>query len=337
MSTMQQTVTDTSTARDRHALRDHAPHAIRLQADAVTPEDALDAVRVSWGGRGWRTRPTSGTYSFHFLAIGDSRLRMGRSRMNGWLRGTLTPGPGYLVLEVARGFVAPDLGADPSPLAPDVPSLWRCDSSREFEARDHDVRLVHLDREFVRAVADQDFELPAGELRFEVVSHPAEEAVLRWHAALDGAVHALVEHGADASVWHAAVRSVANAFLVLFPPQTRAPIDPLTSVRSKRMRLAIVHLRAHTDGPVSLEELCEVSGLSARGLQDGFQRVFGTAPTTYHRRLRLDLVHEDLLRSDPSTTRVAEVARRRGFAHLGRFSAAYLRQHGDYPRTTLRR
>lgn len=336
MSTTQQPPT---TAHDRAAVDDHGidSRAVRLEAQADTPEAAVDAVPVGWGGSGWRTRPTSGMYSFHYLAIGDSRLRMGRSRMNGWLRGTLTPGPDYLVPEIARGTVVPDLRVDSTPMRHNVPSLWRCDRNREVEARDHDVRLVHLDRGFVRTVADQDFALPAGELRFEIVSDPDEAAVDGWHAALDGAVHALVDHGADAPAWHAAVRSVADAFLVLFPPQTQPAPDPLGSVRSKRMRVAIAHLRTHTDGPVPLEELCAVSGLSPRGLQDGFQRVFGMAPTTYHRGLRLDQVREDLLSSDPSTTTVGEVARRRGFMHLGRFSAAYQRQHGDYPRTTLRR
>jgi len=34
---------------------------------------------------------------------------------------------------------------------------------------------------------------------------------------------------------------------------------------------------------------------------------------------------------------VAAVAERWGFAHLGRFSAAYFRRFGEYPKASLRR
>jgi len=44
-----------------------------------------------------------------------------------------------------------------------------------------------------------------------------------------------------------------------------------------------------------------------------------------------------LLAGDPVTTTIGDVARYWGFAHAGRFSAAYAEQHGEYPRDTLRR
>ncbi|MEX5302817.1 helix-turn-helix domain-containing protein [Kocuria sabuli] len=51
---------------------------------------------------------------------------------------------------------------------------------------------------------------------------------------------------------------------------------------------------------------------------------------------RLEAAHADLLAADPTTgSTVAEVAARWGFAHQGRFAAAYRPRYGQAPSTTL--
>jgi transcriptional regulator GlxA family with amidase domain len=56
---------------------------------------------------------------------------------------------------------------------------------------------------------------------------------------------------------------------------------------------------------------------------------------TYLRELRLALAHDQLTSSDPRTVSVAGIAYRTGFAHLGRFAAAYRNRYGVPPSRTL--
>jgi transcriptional regulator GlxA family with amidase domain len=72
-------------------------------------------------------------------------------------------------------------------------------------------------------------------------------------------------------------------------------------------------------------------------VQESFRRVFDVSPLTYLRHVRLDRVRDELLESGPQAGAVGDVARRWGFAHLGRFSAAYAERFGEYPKETLRR
>jgi AraC-like DNA-binding protein len=56
------------------------------------------------------------------------------------------------------------------------------------------------------------------------------------------------------------------------------------------------------------------------------------------RDARLSAARQDLLDGDPTNgATVAEIARRWGFAHLGRFARAYRDAYGETPAQTLRR
>ncbi|MBT2504085.1 helix-turn-helix transcriptional regulator [Curtobacterium sp. ISL-83] len=91
------------------------------------------------------------------------------------------------------------------------------------------------------------------------------------------------------------------------------------------------------DQPLTVADVAAAVGLSARGLQEGFQRATGRTPTAYLRDVRLDYARHDLLRGGPDATTVRGVARRWGFTHLGRLAQSYMERHGEYPSTTLRR
>ena len=80
---------------------------------------------------------------------------------------------------------------------------------------------------------------------------------------------------------------------------------------------------------------CRVA-VSARSLQDGFQRSIGVPPMRYLRNVRLDRVHDDLLAAGPDEATVSQVAGRWGFLHLSRFAAAYRERFGQSPSQTLR-
>jgi AraC-like DNA-binding protein len=101
------------------------------------------------------------------------------------------------------------------------------------------------------------------------------------------------------------------------------------------IRSAIELLETHPERPWTAGELAAAVGLSVRGLHAGFRAKTDLGPMTYLRHVRLARAHEDLLQAEPTTT-VTAVAHRWGFAHLGRFSAAYAGRYGQPPSATLR-
>ncbi|HEU5161162.1 MAG TPA: AraC family transcriptional regulator [Streptosporangiaceae bacterium] len=88
----------------------------------------------------------------------------------------------------------------------------------------------------------------------------------------------------------------------------------------------------------TVADLAAYAGVSERSLHAAFRRQLGTSPMAYVRRRRLEQAHDELLRLDPSSgAKVTDVALRYGFAHTGRFAAAYRARFGEPPSTTLRR
>jgi AraC family transcriptional regulator, ethanolamine operon transcriptional activator len=107
-------------------------------------------------------------------------------------------------------------------------------------------------------------------------------------------------------------------------------------VRCRAARQAESFLREHRDRPVSVCELCMVSGVPKRTLMLGFRDLFGLSPAAYHRRMRLNAARRDLVRARPGETTVTVAALRWGFGHFGRFSVDYRRMFGESPIATLR-
>jgi transcriptional regulator GlxA family with amidase domain len=87
---------------------------------------------------------------------------------------------------------------------------------------------------------------------------------------------------------------------------------------------------------ITISDVADHLGISLRSLQAGFRQWRETTPTAFLRRVRLQLVRDELLRSGTEAN-VTAVALRRGFSHLGRFSAQYRAIFGEDPSVTLRR
>jgi AraC-like DNA-binding protein len=92
--------------------------------------------------------------------------------------------------------------------------------------------------------------------------------------------------------------------------------------------------RATTGTTVS--EVAMELGVSVRSLQAGFREARQTTPSAFLRRARLDAAHRAFRLADP-TISVTDVALTLGFAHMGRFSAAYKAVYAETPVSTLRR
>jgi AraC-like DNA-binding protein len=88
--------------------------------------------------------------------------------------------------------------------------------------------------------------------------------------------------------------------------------------------------------PITVSDVAAHLGVSLRTLQTGFRQWRNTTPRAHLQQVRLQLVRDELLRSDPDAS-VTLIAMRHGFAHLGRFSAQYRSAFGEPPSATLRR
>jgi AraC-like DNA-binding protein len=118
-----------------------------------------------------------------------------------------------------------------------------------------------------------------------------------------------------------------------FTDALAAPAEP---VRDSRLRPVIEYMEQHADEPLTPQELARVGCMSVRSLHATFQQALGETPMNHLRRIRLDHVRAELLRSDPTSVRVTEVALRWGFLHQSRFAQQYRERFGELPRDTLR-
>ncbi|UEM07434.1 helix-turn-helix domain-containing protein (plasmid) [Skermanella rosea] len=117
-----------------------------------------------------------------------------------------------------------------------------------------------------------------------------------------------------------------------------AAMDPQRVVLPHRHHLArdaAAYLRAVTDQPVSIRQLCELLDVNWRTLDQGFLELYGVTPKAYMRVARLHHVRRALSAADPADRTVTDIAVSWGFFQLGRFAVEYRRLFGEKPSDTL--
>jgi len=87
--------------------------------------------------------------------------------------------------------------------------------------------------------------------------------------------------------------------------------------------------------PVSLADLCAVTGVSQRTLYHAFMVMCGDSPMAYFKKRRLTDARLALLDPGPLRRLVKRAALNAGLTHFGRFSAEYRELFGESPTTTL--
>jgi AraC-like DNA-binding protein len=130
--------------------------------------------------------------------------------------------------------------------------------------------------------------------------------------------------------------SLARGFVLAAVPCSGPLAATASAVRPASIRTAVELIEADPQAPLTVSSLAVSCGVSVRTLQSGFRRHVGTSPMGYLRDVRLRRADAELRAADPSTDTVAFIARRWGFAHLGRFAAAYEARYGQTPGRTLR-
>ena len=129
-------------------------------------------------------------------------------------------------------------------------------------------------------------------------------------------------------------REVTEAMLELLDAQ-----DAQTPHFTKSEKIALEikqKLFKHMDGKMTIALLAKEYTISTKSLQNAFRSLFDLTPNEFTRLLKLNLVHHELVHSNSSNTSVQRIARKWGFAHMGRFSKYYSELFDENPSVTLR-
>jgi len=106
-------------------------------------------------------------------------------------------------------------------------------------------------------------------------------------------------------------------------------------VRSKkRINSLIDYFHCNPDESISIEEMCQISGLGRRNLFYNFKEYAGHSPGSFFKFIRLSALHRDLLDGDQNVT---NLALKYNFLHLGEFSALYKKTFGESPSQTQKK
>lgn len=105
--------------------------------------------------------------------------------------------------------------------------------------------------------------------------------------------------------------------------------------RGRIIRLLRDEIHSVQKDNLSVPSLARSAGVSERTLRSVFLEYFGVSPQRYIFVDRLTKARGALMNADPDQTKVAAIARKFGFWHLGRFSIQYRQLFGEHPSETL--
>jgi AraC-like DNA-binding protein len=112
---------------------------------------------------------------------------------------------------------------------------------------------------------------------------------------------------------------------------------PADTVPRSRLKPVVEYMEMNADEALTPQELARVGCMSVRTLHATFQQELGISCMAYLRRLRLDHVRTELLRTGRADVRVTDVAMRWGFFHPSRFAQQYRERFGELPSDTVKR
>jgi AraC-like DNA-binding protein len=311
------------------------PQRIRVDERGTDLEAARAVLAAAYGGVEWQADLGENDFSFHYAAAGDDAMTLRHVQFEGSLSGEMVAGDDIVVQWLTRGTGTLDVGDAEIELKTGHARMWPQGSFR-FAFRDWDQRLVQMNRRFVEKLAEERGVAPHS-LTLDHRVDPDPKAMQVWRNSISLISRSVLDQNAS-PLLQAEMGRLAGLSLLELYPQDETPLPPeLLLPKNARLRAAVEHIHENAHLPLTPVDVAEAAGLSARGLQQAFQRLFDVTPHGYIRQVRLARIRDELLNSEPSSTSVADVALTWGFGHAGRFSASYAAEFGEYPRDTLRR
>lgn len=207
---------------------------------------------------------------------------------------------------------------------------------------DGDYAVLQVPWGAVRSLAEARTGIPPADLRFEAmapVSAARQRTLARTAEFICGQLITSGATGMHPLIVPEMTRLAAATFLQAFPntTMTASYLPGPVWVAPAAVHRAVAFIEADAAQPVTLDQMATAAGVTGRALQYAFRRYFGTTPTGYLRRVRLERAHAELADADPASgLTVSAVARRWGWASHSRFTVAYQQRFGVLPSHTLR-
>jgi len=318
-------------------MGDEGDDRVRIEAAGTDLDEAAAVFEQGYNGTGLVARATELPFSYRHSATGDSDLTLRTSKFYGEISGTIEPPGEHVVQWLSRGRAVLDSGRDEVEVVAGVPVVFPHGRPFSFRYADFEQNLVHVDDVLLHEVAAEREGAAPGSLRFDHTVAPSAAALRTWNSTVRLIAQTYLG-GETAPMMRAEMaRLAAVAMLDTFAHASTSLPEALLAPRNAALRNAVEYVHAHAHLPITAGDVARHVGLTARGLQQSFSRHLETTPSEYLRSVRLERVAEELRAGSPDQLTVTEVARRWAFAHLGRFSAAYVQRFGEYPRETLQR
>ncbi len=202
--------------------------------------------------------------------------------------------------------------------------------------------LVQIDRRALEAVAERliDKALPI-DLVFDCAVDLARPDLRKWMRGIFGLFQAATTDDAfsvKGSMSQAAIEQDIMEGIIRLQPNSishRLERSPVRMARSTSVRAAMALIRDDLSSSISIADVASTIGVSERALQLGFKNEVGISPKQFLTQERLLGAHEEIISSDRNVN-IGDIARRWGFAHVGRFSSTYQRHFGVLPRSRKR-
>lgn len=311
---------------------------ISFETSGADLDAAVHMYEDAYASVGFTATRTERPFAYRFRVVGDDVMSFRSTRFDARMQGELDVRDEYVVMWTTDGGGRVDVGRQEVAFTPATPMMFPTGRPFAFDLQDVRQSLVQFDRTALERVAAEVHGAQPGPLVFDHTATPRTAELRGWNAQVQRAAAIVLGRASVSPLALVEVaRDTARSLLRTFPHKLLAPDVPLPQGATGRVREAIEYMHAFAHTPISTTDVAEHVGLSVRGLQQAFQRQVGTAPNALLRGIRLDRVREELRRASVGDLTVASVAMRWGFAHLGRFSAAYAARFSEYPRDTLQR
>lgn len=139
----------------------------------------------------------------------------------------------------------------------------------------------------------------------------------------------------DKEAFRQAEEKINNLLMKLLTEQT--PKLPRLTKGEKTVLNIRDQVYKHMDAKINIDSLAKQHQVSKKTLHNGFKSLFGFTPNHFLRQLKLNLVHNELKKSNPKESTVLRIAQKWGFMHMGNFSKCYSRLFGEIPSQTLKK
>lgn len=105
--------------------------------------------------------------------------------------------------------------------------------------------------------------------------------------------------------------------------------------RDKAIKEIKGYLDTVSDTSPKIYDLCKMFNVTDRTLEYGFRENYGVTPKQYLKAYRLNQVNKALRQKRRQADKIADIANRFGFWHMGQFAADYRKLFGELPSETF--